>query len=213
MLSLAEEKALRSKGFLYVAGIDEVGRGPLAGPVVAAAVIIPFKIKRSPWLNNVRDSKLLSASQRELLYVHIREMAVTFGIGMVSSQTIDIRGIAAATHLAMKQAVDQLCPEPDYLLVDYVKLPELSLPQKGIVHGDRLCFSIACASILAKVTRDRLMVELDSVYPGYGLARHKGYGTRAHRTALAELGPCLQHRLSYEPVKASKSVQPKSKSI
>lgn len=201
MLSLAEEKALRLNGFLYIAGIDEVGRGPLAGPVVAAAVIVPSKIKRSSWLNNIRDSKLLSAHQREFLYDHIKEMAVTFGIGMVSSQTIDIRGIAVATRLAMKQAIEQLSPKPDYLLVDYVKLPEISLPQKGIVHGDALCFSIACASIIAKVTRDRLMVELDAVYPDYGLARHKGYGTREHLDCLRRLGPCPIHRRSFQPVK------------
>lgn len=201
MLSLAEEKALRLKGYHYIAGIDEVGRGPLAGPVVAAAVIVPAKIKRAHWLNDIRDSKLLSATQRERLYEPIKEMAVSFGVGMISSQTIDIQGIAKATRLAMKQAVEQLSPKPDYLLIDYVKLPEVPLPQKGVIEGDSLCFSIACASIIAKVTRDRLMVELDSVYPGYGLAHHKGYGTREHLECLHRLGPCPIHRHSFQPVK------------
>jgi ribonuclease HII len=201
MLSLAEEKALRLKGFYHIAGIDEVGRGPLAGPVVAAAVIVPTKIKRARWLNNIRDSKLLSAAQRERLYEPIKEMAVSFGVGMISSQTIDIQGIAKATRLAMKQAVEQLSPKPDYLLIDYVKLPEVSLPQKGVIEGDSLCFSIACASIIAKVTRDRLMIEWDAVYPGYGLAHHKGYGTREHLECLRRLGPCPIHRHSFQPVK------------
>ncbi|MBN1368053.1 MAG: ribonuclease HII [Dehalococcoidales bacterium] len=201
MLSMAEEKALRLKGYSYIAGIDEVGRGPLAGPVVAAAIIVPARIKRAPWLNNIRDSKLLSAAQRERLYDQIQDMAVSFGVGTISSYTIDIQGIAKATRLAMKQAVEQLSPQPDYLLIDYVKLPEVTLPQKGIVDGDALCFSIACASIIAKVTRDRLMIELDAVYPGYGMANHKGYGTREHLECLHRLGPCPIHRHSFRPVK------------
>jgi ribonuclease HII len=201
MLSLAEEKTLRSKGYSYIAGIDEVGRGPLAGPVVAAAVMVPAKIKRAPWLNDIKDSKLLSAAQRERLYNPIIKMAVSFGVGMISSQTIDIQGIAKATRLAMKQAVEQLVPKPEYLLIDYVKLPEVSLPQKGVVEGDSICFSIACASIIAKVTRDRLMIELDALYPGYGLANHKGYGTREHLDCLRRLGPCPIHRYSFQPVK------------
>jgi ribonuclease HII len=201
MLSLAEEKALQVKGYNHIAGIDEVGRGPLAGPVVAAAVIMPPKIKRAAWLDDVRDSKLLSPSQRERLYDRIKEVVISSGIGMVSSQSIDIQGIARATRLAMKQAVEQLAPKPDFLLIDYVKLPEVSLPQKGVVEGDSICFSIACASIIAKVTRDRLMVELDSIYPGYGLANHKGYGTKKHLECLQRLGPCPIHRRSFQPVK------------
>jgi ribonuclease HII len=201
MLSLAEEKAARNKGYSHIAGIDEVGRGPLAGPVVAAAVILPPKIKRAPWLDDIRDSKLLSASQRERLYDRIKEIAVSYGVGMISSQTIDIQGIAKATRMAMKQATEQLSPKPDFLLIDYVKLPEVALPQKGVVEGDSVCFSIACASIIAKVTRDRLMVELDTVYPGYGLANHKGYGTKEHIDCLRRLGPCPIHRRSFQPVK------------
>jgi ribonuclease HII len=205
MLSLAEEKAARNKGYNYIAGIDEVGRGPLAGPVVAAAVILPPKIKRALWLHNIRDSKLLSASQRERLYDRIKEIAVSSGVGMISSQTIDIQGIAKATRLAMKQAVEILIPQPDFLLIDYIKLPEVSLPQKGVVEGDSVCFSIACASIIAKVTRDRLMIELDAVYPGYGLANHKGYGTKEHLDCLRRLGPCPIHRRSFQPVKDAAS--------
>lgn len=201
MLSLAEENALRLKGYNYIAGIDEVGRGPLAGPVLAAAVIIPPKIKRKLWVHDIKDSKMLTAAQRERLVDNIKEMAISYGIGMVSSQEIDIQGIAKATRLAMKYAVEQLSPKPDYLLIDYVKLPEVSLPQKGVVEGDSICFSIACASIIAKVARDHLMIELDAVYPGYGLANHKGYGTKQHLECLKRLGPCPIHRYSFQPVK------------
>ncbi len=201
MLSLAEEKTARTRGYTYIAGIDEVGRGPLAGPVVAAAVILPAKIKRTPWVDGVRDSKLLSSIQRERLFEQIKGISISYGVGMISSQQIDIQGIAKATRLAMKQAVEQLVPKPDFLLIDYVKLPEVQIHQKGVIEGDSTCFSIACASIIAKVTRDRLMVELDSLYPGYGLASHKGYGTKEHIDCLKRLGPCPIHRRSFQPVK------------
>jgi len=200
MLSLAEEKTLYSRGYQYVAGIDEVGRGPLAGPVLAAAVILPRQFKHRKWMENVRDSKLLTAVQRERLFDYIKEAVVSWSIGMISSYTIDVQGIAKATRLAMKQAVEQLAPAPEYLLIDYVKLPEVKLPQKGVVEGDSICFSIACASIMAKVTRDRMMIEFDKVYPGYGLADHKGYGTRRHLECLQRLGPCPIHRRSFQPV-------------
>ena len=200
MLSIAEEKALYLQGYRYIAGIDEAGRGPLAGPVVAAAVILPKRIKLSNWVDKVKDSKLLTPSQREYLFDLIKEMVVSYGIGMISSQTIDIQGIAKATRLAMKQAVDQLSPSADYLLIDYFRLPEVKLPQKGVIEGDSICFSIACASIIAKVTRDRVMVEFDKIYPGYGLADHKGYGTRRHLECLQRLGPCPIHRRSFQPV-------------
>lgn len=201
MLSLAEEKTLHKQGYHYVAGIDEVGRGPLAGPVVAAAVIMPQRIKRNEWAEEVRDSKLLTALKRESLYDYIKSTAIGYGIGMISPQTIDMQGIAKATRLAMKEAVEQCAPSPDYLLIDYFTLREVNLPQKGVVEGDSICFSIACASILAKVTRDRIMVELDKVYPGYGLANHKGYGTREHLVCLNRLGPCPVHRRTFHPVK------------
>jgi ribonuclease HII len=200
MLSFTEEKALYSQGYKYVAGIDEVGRGPLAGPVVAAAIVLPKRIKRSDWSEKVKDSKLLTASRREYLFEYIKESSISYGIGSINSQTIDLKGIAAATRLAMKQAVEQLSPPADYLLIDYVKLPEVKLPQKGVVEGDSICFSIACASIIAKVTRDHMMVELDKEYPGYGLANHKGYGTKEHLECLQKLGPCPIHRRSFQPV-------------
>jgi ribonuclease HII len=201
MLSLTEEKSLYKLGYQYVAGIDEVGRGPLAGPVVAAAVIMPKRIKRSEWVGQVKDSKLLSSNQRKRLYGYIINTAVGFGIGIISSQIIDKQGIAKATRLAMKQAVEQCNPSPVYLLIDYVKLPEVPLPQKGVINGDSICFSIACASILAKVTRDHIMVELDKEYPGYGMSRHKGYGTKEHLDSLTRLGPCSIHRRSFQPIK------------
>lgn len=198
--SFAEEKSLRTRGYRLVAGIDEVGRGALIGPVVAAAVILPHPVK-GRWRSKVRDSKQLSPVARDFLSECIREIAISIGIGVVPNDVIDSRGIARATRLAMKSAVEQLVPQPQYLLIDYVLLPEVSLPQKGITDGDSLCFSIACASIVAKVARDRLMEELDVIYPGYGLARHKGYGTKEHLACLRRKGPCPIHRRSFRPVR------------
>lgn len=200
MLSFAEEKALEAQGCQRIAGIDEAGRGALAGPVVAAAVIMPYNTS-APWFAQVNDSKLLHPLKREFLFHRIQETALAMGIGIVSHEVIDARGIAVATRLAMIKAIDQLLPPPESLLIDYFHLPEVSLPQKGIKYGDRLCFSIACASIMAKVTRDRLMAELDKTYPGYGLAQHKGYGTRGHVSCLCRLGPSAIHRRSFHPVK------------
>ncbi len=198
--SFAEETILAAQGYRYIAGIDEVGRGALAGPVAAAAVILPHRVD-APWLNLVKDSKQLSPARREFLFHRIRKIALATGIGMASHEVIDSQGIVRATQLAMKLAIAQLSPSPDTLLIDYVKLPEVKLPQKSIIHGDSLCFSIACASIIAKVTRDRLMVELNAVYPGYGLAKHKGYCTEEHCSCLYQLGPSPIHRQSFKPVK------------
>jgi len=198
--SLAEEKILEAQGYQHIAGIDEVGRGALAGPVVAAAVILPYHID-APWLNQVKDSKQLSPPRRELLFHHIHRIATSIGIGMVPNEVIDAQGLIKATRLAMKLAIDQLSPPPESLLIDYMLLPEVPLPQKGITNGDSLCLSIACASIMAKVARDRLMMELDRIYPGYGLAQHKGYGTKEHLACLRRLGPSPIHRQSFKPVK------------
>lgn len=198
--SFAEEKILQAQGYRFIAGIDEVGRGALAGPVAAAAVILPLHI-RAGWLKQVRDSKLLSPEKREVLSSQIRKVAVAIGIGFVSSELIDKRGIVKASQQAMRQAVKQLSPPAETLLIDYFRLPGVKLPQKGVVDGDSLCISIACASIVAKVARDRLMVELDETYQGYGLARHKGYGTEEHLSCLQRLGPCPIHRRSFSPVK------------
>jgi ribonuclease HII len=195
-----EENAVWQTGYRYIAGIDEVGRGPLAGPVVAAAVILPGDFA-ADWKHLVNDSKQLSPALREELFPYIIEIAISYGVGQSDVKTIDSRGIAKATRLAMKKAVDQLTPSPDFLLVDYLFIPEIKLPQKGITHGDCLSFSIACASIIAKVTRDRLMVELDKIYPEYKFAEHKGYGTRAHIECLQRLGPSPIHRCSFQPVR------------
>ncbi len=198
--SFTEEKKLEARGYRLIAGVDEVGRGALAGPVVAAAVIIPTGMN-ARWRAEVRDSKQLTPASRKLLAQHIRKEAVSIGIGSSGPEVIDARGIIQATRLAMKQAIDRLSPPPHCLLIDYMRLPESLLPQRGIIDGDSLCFSIACASIVAKVDRDNLMVKLDGIYPGYGLARHKGYCTDEHVARLHRLGPSPIHRRSFRPVK------------
>jgi len=194
-----EERGLHEQGYRYIAGIDEVGRGALAGPVVAAAVIIPLQ-ENIPWLSLVRDSKQLSPSKREFLFEQIHMADLPTGIGMVPQPDIDRYGIVKATQMAMSKAVSKLPVTPDILLIDALALPEVSLPQRSIVHGDQLSLSIACASIVAKVWRDRHMVELDGLFPGYGLARHKGYGTKEHLLSLEQHGPCSLHRRSFAPV-------------
>ena len=181
--SFAAERNLAEQGYRLVAGIDEVGRGALAGPVMAAAVVLPCQLDR-PWLSLVRDSKQLTPRGREDLFRPIQEAAVAIGIGTVSSEGIDTHGIFQATRLAMEQAAAKLPCPADFLLIDGMSLPGFPLPQRKVIGGDSLCLSIACASIIAKVTRDRLMVELDGLYPGYGLAKHKGYGTREHCSRL-----------------------------
>ncbi|NQT31166.1 MAG: ribonuclease HII [Deltaproteobacteria bacterium] len=200
MPSFIEEELLEAQGYRLIAGVDEAGRGALAGPVVAAAVILPRDLN-VPWLAEVDDSKQLTPAKRELLFQRIHETAVAIGIGEIPHDLVDKKGIVVATRLAMKQAIDQLSPPAESLLIDYMRLPEVRLPQKGITNGDSLCLSIACASIIAKVARDRMMVVFDRVYPGYGLARHKGYGTSEHFACLSRLGPCPIHRQSFRPVR------------
>ncbi len=198
--TFAEEELLEAQGYNFIAGVDEVGRGALAGPVVAAAVILPNGIK-TKWLDQVRDSKQLSPAKRQVLFQYIQDAAISTGIGSASHEVIDAQGIVKATRLAMKSAIDKLFPSPRYLLIDYIRLPDVPLPQKGITHGDSICLSIACASIVAKVFRDRLMVKLDKTHNGYGLAQHKGYGTRYHINCLQRLGPSPIHRRSFRPLK------------
>ena len=198
--SLAEEKRLEAQGYQLIAGVDEVGCGALAGPVVAAAVILPSHID-TPWLKQIRDSKQLTPARRQLLSEHIHEIATSIGIGIASHEFIDTQGLTKARRLAMKTAIDQLSPPPESLLIDYLSLPNVPLPQKGIKNGDSLCVSIACASIMAKVYRDHMMIDLDRAYPGYGLAKHKGYGTKKHLSCLRRLGPSSIHRQSFKPVR------------
>jgi ribonuclease HII len=181
------------------AGVDEAGRGPLAGPVVAAAVVLPDGFH----LPGLADSKVLPARVRAELHERIRECAVGVGIGVVAAGVIDEINILQATHRAMREAVAQLSPAPEMILVDGRPLPRAPRPQQAIVGGDATCACIAAASIVAKVTRDRMMVELDVRCPGYGFARHKGYPTPEHRARLEELGPCPEHRQSFRPVRAA----------
>lgn len=180
-------------GHALICGIDEAGRGPLAGPVVAGAVILP-KDCEILYLN---DSKKLSASKRELLYDEIREKAVAVGVGMASPARIDEINILNATYEAMRDAVAELGVSPDLLLNDAVTIPEMSIPQVPIIKGDAKSVSIAAASIIAKVTRDRLMVQYDEILPGYGFAQHKGYGSKEHIEALKRLGATPIHRQSF----------------
>lgn len=198
--SLSEESKLLEMGYRHIAGIDEVGRGALAGPVVAAAVILPLDVD-FPWFKLVRDSKEVPPARRNQLYILIQEAAVAAAVGVIEPQIIDSIGIYKATKLAMCQAIEQLTCPPDFLLIDALTLPQLRTKQKGIIRGDKLCLSIACASIFAKVTRDRIMAELDSIHPGYSLAKHKGYATRQHCACLQQLGPSPIHRHSFAPVR------------
>lgn len=177
-----------------ICGVDEAGRGPLAGPVCAAAVILPMDLE----IEGLNDSKKLTEKRREALYDIILNKAVAYGIAFASEKEIDEINILQATFLAMRRAVEQLNAKPSLVLVDGNRAPELGeLPVKTIVKGDSLSANIAAASILAKVTRDRLMVELDGTYPQYGFSVHKGYGTKAHYAALTERGPCPIHRRSF----------------
>ncbi len=181
-----------------IAGVDEVGRGCLAGPVLAAAVILPDERSKLRHISGVRDSKELRPEERERLFGRILRIG-TVGVGLASHRLIDRYGIGPATRFAMLKAVGRLGTEPDHLLIDWVRLPLLPCGQTSIVDGDALCLSIAAASVIAKVTRDRLMAKAASKYPGYGFEHHKGYGTPEHHQALVEHGPCAIHRLTFRP--------------
>jgi ribonuclease HII len=190
------ERKAREAGFSRIAGLDEAGRGPLAGPVTAAAVVLPGGLL----IPGLTDSKQVSEKERDRLFDVIREKAVCFGIGIADERIIDEVNILQATIIAMERALQQLIPPPDYLLIDALTLPHVSLPQNGIIKGDSRSHSIAAASILAKVTRDRLMLELHKRHPRYNFKRHKGYGTREHLDLLRKYGPCDAHRKTFNPV-------------
>ncbi len=190
------ERKAREAGFSRIAGLDEAGRGPLAGPVAAAVVVLPDGLL----IPGLTDSKQVSERERNRLFEVIREKAVCFGVGIADERTIDDVNILQATIIAMERALSQLAPPPDYLLIDALTLPRVSLPQNGIVKGDCRSHSIAAASILAKVTRDRMMLELHEQYPRYNFKRHKGYGTREHLELLQKYGPCEAHRRTFNPV-------------
>ncbi|WP_394232549.1 ribonuclease HII [Niallia oryzisoli] len=192
----AFEKKYRQEGYQLIAGIDEVGRGPLAGPVVAAAVILPSDF----YLPGIDDSKKLTEQKREQFYTHIKETAIAIGLGIIDNAEIDAINIFAATKKAMSQAVSQLMPKPDFLLIDAVKL-DTPYPLEAIIKGDGLSISIAAASIVAKVTRDRILKEYDILYPNYGFASNSGYGTKEHLEAIQAYGITPIHRKSFAPIK------------
>jgi ribonuclease HII len=188
------ELACQQSGYKQIAGIDEAGRGALAGPVIAAAVILPTHCN----INGLRDSKQLSPKQRAHLFDEIHNVAGSIGIGSADHRVIDRLNVLEATLLAMQEAVGKLTPPPDYLLVDGLNLPEVDIVGEAIPKGDNRSYSIAAASIIAKVTRDRLMVELDPIYPNYGFSRHKGYPTSQHRQAIAQFGASDIHRRTFK---------------
>ena len=194
----AYEKYWLSQGYGAIAGVDEAGRGPLAGPVVAGAVILPTGLE-IPLLN---DSKQVSAKRREILFEVIREKAIAFSWSRVEPAEIDRLNIYQASRLAMMQALLQMGHSFDLVLSDAMPLPDLSVPCVPIIHGDALCATIAAASIVAKVVRDRIMEEMDAEYPAYGFRQHKGYGTVEHLKAIERYGPCAIHRQSFAPIKS-----------
>ena len=198
--SYREESALLEAGYTLVAGLDEVGRGPLAGPVVAGAVMLPAD-PRGRWLRQIRDSKQLTPAQRREAADILADKALSMATGLASHEEIDRVGIVAATRLAMSRAINALPLQPQFLLLDAFPLPDVDIPQKAIVHGDALCLSIAAASIIAKVERDGMMIENDDLYPGYGFASHKGYASSYHIEALRDRGPSPIHRRSFAPVR------------
>lgn len=197
---MAFESQYWQSGMLRVAGIDEAGRGCWAGPVTAGAVILPAALDGIERMKGVRDSKQLSATQREALLPVVKQTAICWSVGWASNVEIDAFGIVPATRLAMRRAIASLSPFPQALLIDAVRLPEVELPQQSMNYGDSLCLSIAAASICAKVYRDRWMVQAEKRFPGYGFLQHKGYGTRQHRQALDDFGPCAIHRFSFRPL-------------
>jgi ribonuclease HII len=201
--TLQEEMALFEQGYSCVAGLDEAGRGCLAGPVVAAAVVLPLTDREATLarLAGVNDSKQLTPALREQLYGVIMEYAISVGVGVGSVDLIDERNILNATKYAMRQALQQLSPPAQALLLDALLLPGIALPQRSIIKGDARCLSIAAASIIAKVTRDRLMIKLHEEYPAYRFDQHKGYGTPAHLAALRNFGVTPHHRRSFSPVR------------
>jgi ribonuclease HII len=192
------ERSLWGDGFRSIAGLDEAGRGALAGPVAAGAVILPPQAGVVDLLQGVNDSKKLTPPQRTLYASIIKEIAIAWEVGMASHIEIDAYGIVAATRLAMKRAIDRLRKRPDYLLIDYLDLPAVPLPRTPLVKGDQRSLTIAAASILAKTARDTVLCQLEQSYPGYGFAEHKGYCTRVHLAALGRLGPSPVHRHSFK---------------
>ncbi|MES2439221.1 MAG: ribonuclease HII [Verrucomicrobiota bacterium] len=197
MPDLSLETTLQSRGLLRIAGIDEAGRGPLAGPVSAAAVILPQNFT-CPGLD---DSKKISPTKREVLYERITtDPSIFWAVALADREEIDRLNILKATHLAMRRAAEALAPSPDHCLIDGLPVKNFPIPHDGIIKGDGQSLSIAAASIIAKVTRDRIMRELDLEFPQFGFAKHQGYGTKAHLEALRIHGPCCHHRRSFQPV-------------
>ncbi len=207
--TLEEELRLTRDGFGPIAGVDEVGRGAWAGPLVAAAVVLPPVFSAAladelrSQLADVRDSKTCTPDERETLATAIRGVAHGVGVGVVAAEELDRYGLAVGNRLAMRRAVEALPWTPGYLLLDWVKLPELPIPQRAFARGDAMSLSIAAASIVAKVARDAMLAALDVDYPGYDFARHKGYGTAVHRAALRAYGPSPVHRFRFAPVHAA----------
>ena len=194
------ERKLWEEGYRIVAGLDEAGRGAWAGPVYAAAVVLPNDERICNLLSGVRDSKRMTAHQRQRWEGCIKSASIAWAVGSADNKEIDELGIVPATCLAMRRALDEINNPPHYLLVDYLKIPDCSAPQISIVKGDCLSLSIAAASVLAKISRDAFMTKMDEEYPGYGFARHKGYGTALHITMLEKLGPCEIHRMTFRPL-------------
>jgi ribonuclease HII len=196
------EKALWAKDVHLVAGVDEAGRGALLGPVAAGAVILPAgQPDLMDRLEGVRDSKEMTPAEREDWAVQIQAVALAWAVGYATATEIDEMGIAPATRLAACRALAQLTPAAEHLLIDYIKLPEVNLPQTSLIKGDARSLTIAAASVLAKTDRDAILVGMEAEFPGYGLAQNKGYATAAHRAAIASLGPCKQHRHSFAPIR------------
>ena len=198
------ERQAWGRGFVRLAGVDEAGRGPLAGPVVAAAVVFDkqfLEAEQYGRLKSVNDSKRVTPRERETLFSALTETCpCVFGLGIADVAEIDALNILRATHLAMVRAIKAVSPSPDFVLVDGLPVPGLPFPSLSIIQGDGRSLSIAAASILAKVTRDRMMIQLDQQYPQYGFIKHKGYGTKVHMKALLDFGPCPAHRRSFRPV-------------
>lgn len=188
------EKELREKGFKFICGIDEAGRGPLAGPVVVASVIMP----ENSMIEGVNDSKKISEKKREKLYDLILQEAISYGVGIIGQDEIDEINILNATKKGLNMSLQELTTKPDIIIVDALNhINTLGIPYESIIKGDAKCYSISAASIIAKVTRDRIMREWDKVYPQYGFAKHKGYGTSSHISAIKEYGPCPLHRKTF----------------